>query len=90
MKAATRPRGIHTRECRISIHAAREGGDNSVTHGLRNPPPISIHAAREGGDLKRSACQLRFRISIHAAREGGDCMELHVRRMDDNFNPRRP
>ena len=34
----------------ISIHAAREGGDNAE---LYNPSvsSISIHAAREGGDL---------------------------------------
>ena len=40
----------------ISIHAAREGGDDSI--GVRNKlPRISIHAAREGGDDK--AAQLR-------------------------------
>ena len=35
---------------RISIHAAREGGDpiRPATHGMSG---ISIHAAREGGDV---------------------------------------
>ena len=33
----------------ISIHAAREGGDNCSLQE-RDMPYISIHAAREGGD----------------------------------------
>ena len=37
---------------KISIHAAREGGD-FVGNGLFPVPLISIHAAREGGDLAR-------------------------------------
>ena len=34
----------------ISIHAAREGGDNIVPP-YGNKTIISIHAAREGGDV---------------------------------------
>ena len=33
----------------ISIHAAREGGDNGL-YSLIEKIYISIHAAREGGD----------------------------------------
>ena len=57
---------------KISIHAAREGGD--VNNGTRNAIEfISIHAAREGGDpLKVMGELLWLHISIHAAREGGD------------------
>ena len=34
----------------ISIHAAREGGDN-LKLGYGGTKQISIHAAREGGDV---------------------------------------
>ena len=37
---------------RISIHAAREGGDGNETENFNNTD-ISIHAAREGGDYMR-------------------------------------
>ena len=56
---------------RISIHAAREGGDY-VKNLIADVADISIHAAREGGD-QRTAERSRYQhISIHAAREGGD------------------
>ena len=56
---------------KISIHAAREGGDSakSCRRGIR---AISIHAAREGGDLFSIFAFTGSKISIHAAREGGD------------------
>ena len=56
---------------RISIHAAREGGDSG--RGLVEwDAVISIHAAREGGDnYDKNICKA-CKISIHAAREGGD------------------
>ena len=49
VKAATRLNQRDICTLRISIHAAREGGDQTAAHP---PPPtaISIHAAREGGD----------------------------------------
>ena len=57
---------------RISIHAAREGGDYAFVTVFRFTD-ISIHAAREGGDPQRQYQTPRqARISIHAAREGGD------------------
>ena len=41
-------------ERRISIHAAREGGDAAIrTTNIKGK--ISIHAAREGGDGARKA-----------------------------------
>ena len=58
---------------RISIHAPREGGDDTRTGTTRPTVKISIHAPREGGDR---ACMARTgrprKISIHAPREGGD------------------
>ena len=51
VKAAT----VHSADkaiyVRISIHAAREGGD-SISLSPRELEGISIHAAREGGDRK--------------------------------------
>ena len=49
MKAATSSTAFHRHAQVISIHAAREGGDESVG-GLEDYAFISIHAAREGGD----------------------------------------
>ena len=74
---------------KISIHAAREGGDRSQQQD-RIALPISIHAAREGGDpCQRIGCRAGV-ISIHAAREGGDSdSEINYGRLY-NFNPRRP
>ena len=40
---------------KISIHAAREGGDG-LGCGQRAGVKISIHAAREGGDCPRGTC----------------------------------
>ena len=56
---------------RISIHAAREGGD-VYDDWVGSNRVISIHAAREGGDQLGKNLMLGFAISIHAAREGGD------------------
>ena len=49
MKAATDMKIIEASYSIISIHAAREGGDESALNALI-VAEISIHAAREGGD----------------------------------------
>ena len=49
MKAATFRRFRLTNQEEISIHAAREGGDEGQKRETRHYV-ISIHAAREGGD----------------------------------------
>ncbi len=49
MKAATKAKRTVKQCVMISIHAAREGGDD-VKLALRQIRHISIHAAREGGD----------------------------------------
>ena len=89
MKAATISGAIQDAAQKISIHAAREGGDVYKNERLRRRY-ISIHAAREGGDEIDATSLRAFLISIHAAREGGDGkfegdVYVHV-----NFNPRRP
>ena len=74
---------------RISIHAAREGGDGE----LRKSIPaeiISIHAAREGGDPCQPLFGFRFAISIHAAREGGDVLRSMTSGQSSKFQSTPP
>ena len=71
MKAATAGIPLSALEGLISIHAAREGGDNGYA-GILVLIDISIHAAREGGDALTDKITSLAEISIHAAREGGD------------------
>ena len=71
MKAATVSHVGKSGNVLISIHAAREGGDNQQRQ-RRKHKQISIHAAREGGDTVTSCSSPSYDISIHAAREGGD------------------
>ena len=55
----------------ISIHAPREGGDDTLTT-VSLSGYISIHAPREGGDIASFGRTRTGTISIHAPREGGD------------------
>ena len=89
MKAATNRINSGIRIPRISIHAAREGGDNAGARHLWRGH-ISIHAAREGGDAKSVPNFPNIVISIHAAREGGDPLEVLFYLPNRYFNPRRP
>ena len=75
---------------KISIHAAREGGDVSPPRDCSRLAEISIHAAREGGDCIRRNRIHGDRISIHAAREGGDAINERFIILIPYFNPRRP
>ena len=56
----------------ISIHAAREGGDDMLADSFdkalafQSTPPVKAATERVKDERRR------FRISIHAAREGGD------------------
>ena len=54
MKAATVSEQTAPSGWRISIHAAREGGDMTTNYMCNEWLDISIHAAREGGDAARS------------------------------------
>ena len=61
MKAATTVKVETPETPEISIHAAREGGDNNpVTKDI--PFKISIHAAREGGD---AVFDIRRSVNLH-------------------------
>ena len=72
VKAATSLVVYYYTPVRISIHAAREGGDCTLTICPHTIHTISIHAAREGGDIMAEYPASVSVISIHAAREGGD------------------
>ena len=63
----------------ISIHAAREGGDDVISDKIAEAN-ISIHAAREGGDRRQRSIRTLHHISIHAAREGGDFVYRGLRK----------
>src|SRR5699024_11959922 len=55
----------------ISIHAPREGSDQSFFRGLV-ALAISLHAPREGSDQYIDARRMGASISILAPREGSD------------------
>ena len=61
----------------ISIHAPREGCDNSIIQRFAQSR-ISIHAPREGCDGSNGTNYITdVVISIHAPREGCDFMEVN-------------
>ncbi len=68
----------------ISIHAPREGCDNSSAPSL-STIAISIHAPREGCDLVvPQDIQTTINISIHAPREGCDVsLSINLRNASD-------
>ena len=74
----------------ISIHAAREGGDDNqlnlraALNGFQSTPPVKAATTMD------MLLQQRVLISIHAAREGGDIRSYRLRLSNVNFNPRRP
>ena len=47
---------------RISIHAAREGGDKRIFGLYGSPTWISIHAAREGGDIRAAFHIVNYQV----------------------------
>ena len=72
VKAATLYLIVRLYQIRISIHAAREGGDWNAANtkarevAFQSTPPVKAATTRESHVL------LDGEISIHAAREGGD------------------
>ena len=81
VKAATHSNAGSRIVARISIHAAREGGDWTLSATLYKQR-ISIHAAREGGDAYTHRLSRSAWISIHAAREGGDAVCVRMVSLD--------
>ena len=72
VKAATINRNCVVARCKISIHAAREGGDFGTV-------PVSVQTVRfqstppvKAATTQAAALGTVTIISIHAAREGGD------------------
>ena len=56
----------------ISIHAPREGSDQTNRKSAPAKEDISIHAPREGSDAREPLDKRGMDISIHAPREGSD------------------
>ena len=90
MKAATLLRQDDELREKISIHAAREGGDADELSVYLQTSAISIHAAREGGDLFKHLRYITYRISIHAAREGGDAASAATASTETEFQSTPP
>ena len=73
MKAATGGLFMMVGKTRISIHAAREGGDTVAGQVpadytlFQSTPPVKAATTLAGAYIDELS------ISIHAAREGGDC-----------------
>src|ERR1039458_7675430 len=88
-RAATDSLGDSAVRRGVSIHAAREGGDECM-ETLYRLGSVSIHAAREGGDAVEVRYVPALAVSIHAAREGGDTPAPSLRMVHTCFNPRRP
>ena len=78
MKAATGDDEIQYMLDRISIHAAREGGDllyfDCFLHSwlFQSTPPVKAATS------SRVRSTVSYIISIHAAREGGDPVIIHI------------
>ena len=71
VRGATTLEITNTHDTNISIHAPREGSDQSIFLSIL-PLPISIHAPREGSDGVLCHVSTLYMISIHAPREGSD------------------
>ena len=57
---------------RISIHAAREGGDRKVAEALGMTPAFQSTPPVKAATISGVKTHSKHDISIHAAREGGD------------------
>ena len=90
MKAATKIGNTFCTPYRISIHAAREGGDGGAIFMkafesvFQSTPPVKAATITE-----IALAGIKY-ISIHAAREGGDGKPANYKRNYEHFNPRRP
>ena len=78
------------RDVRISIHAAREGGDKTEKHDYREMR-ISIHAAREGGDdIAKWQQKLKRLFQSTPPVKAATVFLSFSRKRGLNFYPRRP
>ena len=75
---------------KISIHALREEGDDSVSLCAVQPTNFYPRPPRGGRPILRSAVLAAKGISIHALREEGDSEVAVSRRAATNFYPRPP
>ena len=74
----------------ISIHAPREGGDDSVSRACYTGRDFNPRPPRGGRHLRTGVALGQNLISIHAPREGGDFIDEVSLIWDNHFNPRPP
>ena len=75
----------------ISIHAAREGGDNHTHDQLQHSIKFQSTPPVKAATVIMFFCfSVAGAISIHAAREGGDGFGMSRLSICGHFNPRRP
>ena len=75
----------------ISIHAPREGGDETALCGLFQKPPISIHAPREGGDVTNARMYDNvMHFNPRPPRGGRRSTQALLSIIISDFNPRPP
>ena len=90
MKAATVYSADKAIYVRISIHAAREGGDRNM-YNVGAVRYISIHAAREGGDFSGSVGFTRYILFQSTPPvKAATCVRADSPKRMADFNPRRP
>ena len=75
----------------ISIHAPREGGDNSLYGMMAQDPVFQSTPPARGATTTAASPRAFHRISIHAPREGGDSGRTYKSYLGiRHFNPRPP
>ena len=90
MKAATLKKWSFRQHQEISIHAAREGGDQ-IFSVVTPVMPISIHAAREGGDRLVLLPKVLFtEFQSTPPVKAATVQTLKTPTCEEHFNPRRP
>ena len=90
MKAATLKPMPLLCDGNISIHAAREGGDDGKHITMWNLIEFQSTPPVKAATNCRNTFYVTINISIHAAREGGDKAERRGAVCGIHFNPRRP
>ena len=74
----------------ISIHAAREGGDQQRQRKYHKDKKFQSTPPVKAATVNITETMCADDISIHAAREGGDSINSSPQVHQGYFNPRRP
>ena len=74
----------------ISIHAPREGSDDTKKPRINLPKPFQSTLPVKGATEEAAAAAAKAQISIHAPREGSDVGFNADGFSNKDFNPRSP